>query len=492
MSTLIGALLDAIFASLAEATGLSDWLRQRLGRDPERLAFGAALTQALTDVANEFPGRDLRYFTEMLPQFAGPLLARYLQPAASLPTADELTHFWLNHLTIDSAIVYRHEFAAFSTHFLNRLAFHLDNQEPLQWIVQARRQRSSEEASQRMAAAAEQGAVGVAALRQELVALSSALETALQASRHSAVYTDGGAYVGGDIHGQLVAGRDLTIKNYFVQGLAQLPIDYSVRIENFLHSYLGGHDERVPFGGRSQQLEELNDWLDDPTAPPYYLMVAEAGKGKSALVSRWSAQLATRPDLAVIFVPISIRFQTAAQDVFFAALAGRLAQIHETQSPESFHRPTSAEEWKAICESYLRRPLPEGKRLVVILDGLDEATDWAAGPELFAARPPVGLRILVTARLRARESDALGWAATLQWEGPQLARKTTLPALDQPGVADALHSMGNPLQWLTPQMDVVGKLYQLSQGDPLFGRNTLWRHPYRRQPSRTARAVADW
>ncbi|MEZ4733398.1 MAG: hypothetical protein R3E79_40395 [Caldilineaceae bacterium] len=44
------------------------------------------------------------------------------------------------------------------------------------------------------------------------------------------------------------------------------------------------------------------------------------------------------------------------------------------------------------------------------------------GPELFAVRP-TGLRILVTARLRARESDALAGAATLQWEGPLLARQ---------------------------------------------------------------------
>ncbi|MEZ4862975.1 MAG: ATP-binding protein [Caldilineaceae bacterium] len=395
-------------------------------------------------------------------------MARTLQPAATLPTADELTQLWLNHLTMDSKIHYQADFEQFAGIFLERLNFHLENQQPLQWIVQARRQRSNEEATQRMADAAEQSAAGVEALQEKLRNLTVALETLLQANGSSSVYTDGGAYIGGDVWAQNFAGRDLTIKNYFVQGLAQLPIDYSVRIENFLHTYLGGHDEQVPFGGRSQQLDELNDWLDDPTAPPYYLMVAEAGKGKSALVSRWSAQLTTRPDLKVIFVPISIRFQTAAQDVFFAALAGRLAQIYETTSPESFHKPTSAEEWKAICESYLRRPLPEGQRLVVILDGLDEATDWTAGPELFAVRPPTGLRVLVTARLRARETDALGWAATLQWEGPQLARKTTLPALDQQGVADALHSMGNPLPWLTPQMDVVGKLYQLSQGDPLL------------------------
>lgn len=57
MSTLISALLDAIFGSLVEATEFSEWQRQRLGREPARLAFGAASTQALTNVANEFPGQ---------------------------------------------------------------------------------------------------------------------------------------------------------------------------------------------------------------------------------------------------------------------------------------------------------------------------------------------------------------------------------------------------------------------------------------------------
>ncbi|MCB0111886.1 MAG: hypothetical protein KDE53_38440, partial [Caldilineaceae bacterium] len=379
MSTLISALLDAIFGSLAEATGLSERLRQLLGRDPERLALGAALTQALTDVANEFPGRDLRYFTELLPQFAGPLLARYLQPAASPPTADELTHLWLNHLTIDSAIIYRQEFAAFATHFLNRLAFHLDNQEPLQWIVQARRQRSNEDGIQRMAVAAEKGAAGVEALQQEFENLAASLEAALQANGHSTIYTGGGAYIDGNVRAQNFAGRDLTIKNYFVQGLPRLVIDYSSRIQDFLLEYLGSKRKRVPFGGRQQQLAELDAWLDDPTAPPYYLMSAEAGRGKSALVCRWLAQLTTRSDLEVIFVPISIRFETATQDVVFAALAARLARFYEIESDEHPTASLTAEQWKGVCQSYLRRDPPNGKPLVVIIDGLDEATGWTPG-----------------------------------------------------------------------------------------------------------------
>ncbi|MEZ4684062.1 MAG: ATP-binding protein [Caldilineaceae bacterium] len=470
MSTIISALLDAIFGSLAEATGLSDWLRQRLGRDPERLAFGAALTQALSDVANQFPGRDLRYFTEMLPQFAGPLLARYLQPAASLPTSDELTHLWLNHLTIDSAIVYRQEFAAFATHFLDRLAFHLENQGALQWVVQTRRQRSSEEATQRMAAAAEQSAASVEALRQEFESLTLALETILQANSHSSVYTNGGTYVDGDVCAQNFAGRDLTIKNYFVQGLPRLVIDYSSRIQDFLLEYLGSKRKRVPFGGRQQQLAELDAWLDDPTAPPYYLMSAEAGRGKSALVCRWLAQLTTHSDLEVIFVPISIRFETATQEVVFAALAVRLARLYESEPDKLPPASLTSEQWKGICQSYLRRELPTGKKLVVILDGLDEATGWSPNLNLFSADPPTSLRVLVTARTRPGETDTSGWVNTLGWGNPKLAYATTLLPLKLQGVEEALASMGNPLDKLATNVDVVGELHRLSEGDPLLVR----------------------
>lgn len=468
MSTLIGALLDAIFASLAEATGLSDWLRQRLGREPERLVFGAALTQALTDVANEFPGRDLRYFAEMLPQFAGPLLARYLQPAASPPTADELTHRWLNHLTIDSAIIYRQEFAAFATHFLDRLVFHLENQEALQWVVQARRQRSNEEATQRMAVAAEKGAAGVEALQQEFENLAASLEAALQANGHSTIYTGGGAYIDGNVRAQNFAGRDLTIKNYFVQGLPRLVIDYSSRIQDFLLEYLGSKRKRVPFGGRQQQLAELDAWLNDPTAPPYYLMSAEAGRGKSALVCRWLAQLTTRSDLDVIFIPISIRFETATQDVVFAALAARLSNLHENEPEKLLPVSLTAEQWKSICQSYLRRDPPEKKQLLIILDGLDEATGWSPGPGLFGSDPPEGLHILVTARTRPGESHSDSWVNILSWGDSRLARTATLLPLGQHGVEEVLVSMGNPLDKLATQVDVVGELYRLSEGDPLL------------------------
>jgi len=39
VSILIPAIVENVFGALTEAVGLSDWLRQRLGRDPGKLAI---------------------------------------------------------------------------------------------------------------------------------------------------------------------------------------------------------------------------------------------------------------------------------------------------------------------------------------------------------------------------------------------------------------------------------------------------------------------
>ncbi len=424
----------------------------------------------MTDSAKKFPGRDLRYFAEILRDIGGPLLARTLQPAADLPTAEELTNVWLNHLTIDSLIHYRAEFTTFAGHFLERLAFHLENQQAMQWIAQALRQRSSEAAMRRMADAAAESATNIELLHQEVARLTATLATVLQAGSGSTVTTGGGAYNAGNVSAQNFAGRDLTINNYIVDGLVHVAsYNPGRRIRKFLNEYLGSAENPVAFGGRQAQLDELNGWIDDPTAQPYYLLAAEAGRGKSALVCRWMAQLLQRDDVEVVFIPISIRFEMASQKEVFEALAARLAKVHQAaHRSEATRAVLSPEQWRTVCESYLDRPVPAGKQLVVILDGLDEATDWQIGAGFFSDEPPPGLRVLVTARLRASETTPQAWAATLGWLA-RLARLQTLPPLSRSGVEEALVSMGNPLDKLPNQQAVTDQLYRLSEeGDPLL------------------------
>jgi hypothetical protein len=250
-------------------------------------------------------------------------------------------------------------------------------------------------------------------------------------------------------------------------GLSGLGAEYAVWIENFLVEYLGRPGEPVPFGGRDSQLSALSSWLTNSSAAPYALLAAEAGRGKSALLATWAAQVCASGLADVVFVPVSLRFNTAQAGVALPALAARLATYHG-ESASTVER--SAEQWQAHITTYLRRMPRAGKPLLVIVDGLDEATDWEVGAHLFPATPPPGVRVLVSARYIAGDLDDSGWRNRLNWVSPALATSIALPPLDMAGVGDVLHALGNPLAHLVSRVDIVGELHRLSGGDPLLVR----------------------
>jgi hypothetical protein len=100
-------------------------------------------------------------------------------------------------------------------------------------------------------------------------------------------------------------------------------------IENFRNLYLGtAGDPPVPFAGRTSELAELDRWLDEPGQPPYLLLTAPAGRGKLALLVQWSERLKERQDVAVIFAPVSVRFQTNLSIELFKILTEQLAAFH--------------------------------------------------------------------------------------------------------------------------------------------------------------------
>src|SRR5579883_1592181 len=71
------------------------------------------------------------------------------------------------------------------------------------------------------------------------------------------------------------------------EGLRDLPTDDVARVQHFLAEYLGDARHPVPFGGRERDFERLDTWLANRQAPPYLLLAAPAGRGKSALLLRW-------------------------------------------------------------------------------------------------------------------------------------------------------------------------------------------------------------
>ena len=271
-----------------------------------------------------------------------------------------------------------------------------------------------------------------------------------------------GVVASDDLLGALLALAPGTVQQ-LLEGINDLPTDYAARIENFLIEYLGTPEAPAPFGGRTDVFAELDAWLEHDSAHPYLLIAAEAGRGKTATLVHWTRRHLGDENVEVVFVPVSIRFRTNLAGVFFPALAARLARAHGDEVSADMN--LSAEGWRGMVADYLREPLPDGRTLIIVLDGLDEAADWAPGPDLFPRRQPERVRIVASARLTVDLATPGEWMERLGWSG-RTARTLPLPSLTREGVSDVMMSMGGPLAGLGE--NIGDELHRLSEGDPLL------------------------
>lgn len=274
-----------------------------------------------------------------------------------------------------------------------------------------------------------------------------------------------GVYVVGDVYGNIVTGDTY---NYYIEGTHFYLPDFTTAVKNFLYNYLGDETHHVPFGGRDDAIKELEQWRTNADSPPRLLLTAPAGRGKSALLVQWSAYLRTKQDVAVVFMPISIRFNTNQETDTFSLLAIRLAHLYGKKIPAKWGDfPASA--WRKLVAEYLQEPLPDGRHLLLIMDGLDEAA-WQPSADLFPHQLPDRVRLVISARYRGGEDPGPEpWLRLLDWDKyPQIAATLELEVLTQTGVRDVLEKMGCPLDDLSQKVDIVTELYRLSEGDPLL------------------------
>jgi len=249
-------------------------------------------------------------------------------------------------------------------------------------------------------------------------------------------------------------------------GLSGLPGDPLTGLEMFLSEYLGTAEEPRAFGGRQEQIRQLEAWFADSHAATA-IISAPAGRGKSALVARWAAGLASEGRAEVVFVPISIRFNTA-QKLRVAMLIGARLRYLADRSLRGTVDSADPEQWMAEIGQRLREDRREGTpKLLMVLDGLDEATDWRAGEDL--TLPPAlgaGVKILCTARTLANDKGPMDWVERLHW--PSTTPAIDLQPLNSVGVAEVLRSMGAALVKLAANVGLVSELARLSEGDPLL------------------------
>ncbi|MCA9994460.1 MAG: hypothetical protein KDE56_01860 [Anaerolineales bacterium] len=248
--------------------------------------------------------------------------------------------------------------------------------------------------------------------------------------------------------------------------LDTLPFRLRANIESFLATYLGTAEKPIPFGGRDEALRQLETWRTG-SDKSFLLLAAPAGRGKSSLLVRWYQWLLQADEVAVIFVPISVRFSTNLAEAVFPCLAVQLAELQGREIPSDYIKMTP-ERWQFLVAEYLREPLPDGRQLLIILDGLDEAA-WEIGPNLFPLQLPERVRVVVSARYLAGEAtSAEPWLRRLGWERLGQAETLALETLTQAGVQDVLLKMGCPLDELGAKVDIVAELHRLSEGDPLL------------------------
>lgn len=229
-------------------------------------------------------------------------------------------------------------------------------------------------------------------------------------------------------------------------------------IRAFLREYVGTHDEPVAFGGRAATMEMLQQWIDDAAGRSHCFLVAPTGLGKSAVVCRFVEALAAGTDIVAVFLPVSLRFGTNRAGAVRGALVDRLAFLHGERAPGDLDLDAS---WTMLAQ-YLRRPLPEGRRLLLVLDGLDEAADWELPAGRLSELAP-DTKVLISLR-GAPETDAPRLRERLALPAKRV-RVETLAALDHAGVAEALRAIGRPD--LAADAARLERLFTLSEGDPL-------------------------
>jgi hypothetical protein len=254
----------------------------------------------------------------------------------------------------------------------------------------------------------------------------------------------------------------------------------------FLDEYLVSENGEVPFGGRDQELKRLNAWLFDAKAPSRMLVTAPAGRGKSALLVHWMKTLRNHPRFAeegwqLAFVPISIRVGTNRPGIFYHGLAQRLAEITDASiAPEAVQ---NAEALKDFLQDQLEAVASAGRRLLVVLDGLDEALHGTFDPSILPRRLPANLRVVLSARWQVGDTDSTGWLRRLAWDRNVLAEQTELERLTPDAIADVLLKLGAPTDVLAREREIVDRLRKLTEGEPILVRyyaEDLWQLGHQR------------
>src|SRR4028119_1902074 len=151
-----------------------------------------------------------------------------------------------------------------------------------------------------------------------------------------------------------------------------------------------------PFEGREEEKRELDDFLKNNSSG-VLLVTAAAGFGKSALLSHW--QQTQQENYFIAYHCFSYRKEKTR--LVSEAYRHLLKQLYYYHNIRNGQFPNDENRMRDILIGMLSKPVsPEKKAFVIVLDGLDEASETF---EPFFTELPEGVFVIASAR--AEEGD---------------------------------------------------------------------------------------
>ena len=218
------------------------------------------------------------------------------------------------------------------------------------------------------------------------------------------------------------------------------------------------HGDEI-FGGRDEELQTLGSAVDNGG---YTFVTGESGFGKTALLANFVRRLSARSNISIVYHFVCRERQEANEESVFRNLCQQLASCHGRTGT----LPGSVAELRVLYrELLLDESSPAtGRRIVVVLDGLDEAEGWSFLSKDFPVSLPRSVSVVFSAR---RIADDRPWEEKLGVAG----RVTVidLGALDERKIASLLRSSKNDeLIRNADDPEFVRAIYDVSKGDPFY------------------------
>jgi hypothetical protein len=212
------------------------------------------------------------------------------------------------------------------------------------------------------------------------------------------------------------------------------------------------------FGGREAELAVIDRCLEEHTSG-YVFITGRSGFGKTALLANW-IKLLRRREEHVCYHFISRVDQTADEGFSLRNLCQQLASYHELTG----ELPADKEQLRILYADLLRLPpRSSDERLLVVLDGLDEAAGWIPASDMFPHELPPGVFVVFS----AREIADRHWLREIELDGFVLER-VELHAFDTRQIGMLLRAAEDKAQAWAGDETFIDVMHQKSRGDPFY------------------------